>query len=105
VPTSWSTSAARARRVSGTIVLIGVMGGGTAPLELGRVVTQAIKLVSATCGSRDMFEDMVRAIDQHELTPAIDDHVYAFDELVPAMKAMKEARHFGKICLDFGGGR
>ena len=95
----------RAVRVSGTVVLIGVMGGGNAPLELGRVVTQAIKLVAATCGSRDMFEDMVRAIDRHGIRPAIDAHIYGFDELVPALRALKEARHFGKIGLDFAKGR
>jgi NADPH:quinone reductase-like Zn-dependent oxidoreductase len=91
----------RATRASGTIVLIGVMGGGSATLELGRVVTQAIRLVSATCGNRDMFEDMVRAIDRHGIRPAIDQHVYGFEELPEAMRALKAAGHFGKIALRF----
>ncbi len=90
----------RATRASGTISLIGVIGGGSAPLELGRVVTQAIRLVAATCGSREMFEDMVRAIDAHGIKPAIDDHVYAFAEVADALRALKLGRHFGKICLE-----
>lgn len=93
--------ALRATRMSGTVALIGVMGGANAALELGRAVTHAIRLISVTCGNRDMFEDMVRAIDKHRLTPAIDDRVYGFEELVPAMRAMREAKHFGKICLAF----
>ena len=55
------------------VALIGVVGGGSAKLELGRVVTQAIRLAAATCGSREMLEDMVRAIDTHRLKRAIAD--------------------------------
>jgi NADPH:quinone reductase-like Zn-dependent oxidoreductase len=91
----------RATRASGTVSLIGVVGGGAATLELGRVVTQAIRLVAATCGSREMFEDMVRAIDTHGLKPAIDDKVYAFTEVADALRALKLGKHFGKICLAF----
>jgi NADPH:quinone reductase-like Zn-dependent oxidoreductase len=90
----------RAVRASGTVAMIGVIGGGTAPLELGRVVTQAIRLAAATCGSREMFEDMVRAIDTHGIKPAIDDHVYAYEEVADALRALKLGRHFGKICLE-----
>jgi len=90
----------RAVRTSGTIAMIGVVGGGTATLELGRVVTQAIRLVAATCGSREMFEDMVRAIDTHGIKPAIDDRVYAFTEVTDALRALQQGKHFGKICLE-----
>jgi NADPH:quinone reductase-like Zn-dependent oxidoreductase len=89
----------RATRTSGTVSMIGVVGGGSAKLELGRVVTQAIRLVAATCGSREMFEDMVRAIDAHGTEPAIDDKVYAYAEVADALRALKLGRHFGKICL------
>jgi NADPH:quinone reductase-like Zn-dependent oxidoreductase len=92
----------RAVRTSGTVSLIGVVGGGAATLELGRVVTQAIRLVAATCGSREMFEDMVRAIDTHGLKPAIDDKVYAFSEVADALRALQQSKHFGKICLAAG---
>ncbi|MGH7074851.1 MAG: zinc-dependent alcohol dehydrogenase family protein [Stellaceae bacterium] len=90
----------RAVRASGTVALIGVLGGGTAPLALGRIATQAIRLVAATSGNRDMFEALVRAIDRHGIKPAIDDHVYAFGEVAEALRVLKEGRHFGKICLD-----
>jgi NADPH:quinone reductase-like Zn-dependent oxidoreductase len=91
----------RAVRASGTVALIGVLGGGVAPLELGRVATQAIRLVAATSGNRDMFEAMVRAIDGHGLAPAIDDRIYEFGAVAEALKALREGRHFGKICLTF----
>jgi NADPH:quinone reductase-like Zn-dependent oxidoreductase len=90
----------RAVRTSGTVSMIGVVGGGTATLELGRVVTQAVRLVAATCGSREMFEDMVRAIDTHGIKPAIDDKVYAFTEVADALRALQQGKHFGKVCLE-----
>ncbi len=93
--------AIRATRASGTVALIGVVGGGTAKLELGRVVTQAMRLEAATCGSREMFEDMVRAIDQHRLKPAIDDRVFGFAEVADALRRLSQGEHFGKICLAF----
>ena len=47
----------RAVHVSGTVALIGVLSGATAPLSLGRVVTQNLRLQGVTLGNRNMFED------------------------------------------------
>jgi NADPH:quinone reductase-like Zn-dependent oxidoreductase len=91
----------RAIRASGTLALIGVLSGAMAELNLGRVVTQNIRLQGVTLGSREMFEDMVRAIEMHRLKPPVDDKVYRFDEVADAIRALPEGRHFGKICLAF----
>ena len=91
----------RAVRVNGTVALIGVLSGGTAPLSLGRVVTQNIRLQGVTLGNRDMFEAMVRAIERHRLKPVIDEHRFAFAETRAAIAAIAEGRHFGKIVIDF----
>ncbi|HLJ62807.1 MAG TPA: NAD(P)-dependent alcohol dehydrogenase, partial [Stellaceae bacterium] len=91
----------RAVRVSGTVALIGVLAGGLAKLDLGRVVTQNLRLQGVTIGSRDMFEAMMRAIATHRLIPAIDDHVYGFDEAPAAIAAIARGEHFGKICIKF----
>ena len=91
----------RAIRTSGTLAMIGVLSGATAQLNLGRVVTQNVRLQGVTLGSRDMFEDMVRAIEQHRLAPTIDDRRYAFEQVAEAIGALPGGRHFGKICIDF----
>jgi NADPH:quinone reductase-like Zn-dependent oxidoreductase len=91
----------RAIRPNGTLALIGVLSGATAPLNLGRVVTQHVRLQGVTIGSRDAFEDMVRAIDVHRLEPGIDERVYGFDETAAAIAAIAVGGHFGKICIDF----
>jgi NADPH:quinone reductase-like Zn-dependent oxidoreductase len=91
----------RAVRTSGTLAMIGVLSGAMAELNLGRVVTQNVRLQGVTLGSREMFEDMVRAIDTHGLKPPVDDKLYAFDEVADAIRALPAGRHFGKICLAF----
>jgi NADPH:quinone reductase-like Zn-dependent oxidoreductase len=91
----------RAVRVNGTIALIGVLSGGVAPLNLGRVVTQNVRLQGVTLGNRDMFEAMVRAIERHRLRPVIDERRFAFDETRAAIAAIAEGKHFGKIIVEF----
>lgn len=94
----------RAVRVSGTVALIGVLSGAGAELELGRVVTQGIRLQGVTLGSRDAFEEMVAAIERYKLVPAIDARRFAFTEVADAIAAIGEGRHLGKLCVDFGAG-
>jgi NADPH:quinone reductase-like Zn-dependent oxidoreductase len=91
----------RAVRISGTLALIGVLSGAMAELNLGRVVTQNVRMQGVTLGSRDMFEDMVRAIALHRLTPPIDEKRYAFDEVADAIRRITEGKHFGKITIEF----
>ncbi|HLL27348.1 MAG TPA: NAD(P)-dependent alcohol dehydrogenase [Xanthobacteraceae bacterium] len=91
----------RAVRVSGTVALIGVLSGGTAPLNLGRVVTQNLRLQGVTIGNRAMFEAMVRAIEKHRLAPVIDEHRFAFGETRAAIATIAEGKHFGKIAVEF----
>jgi NADPH:quinone reductase-like Zn-dependent oxidoreductase len=91
----------RAVRVGGTVALIGVLSGAAASLDLGRVVTQSVRLQGVTLGSRDGFEAMVRAIEAHRLLPAVDERRYAFEEAAQAVAAIGLGRHFGKICINF----
>jgi NADPH:quinone reductase-like Zn-dependent oxidoreductase len=91
----------RAVRTSGTLAMIGVLSGGAAELNLGRVVTRNVRLQGVTLGSRDMFEDMVRAIDLHGIKPPIDEKRYSFEEVAMAIAAIAEGRHFGKIGIAF----
>jgi NADPH:quinone reductase-like Zn-dependent oxidoreductase len=91
----------RAVRTSGTVALIGVLAGATAQLGLGAVVTQNIRLQGVTVGSRDLFEEMVRAMELHGTEPPIDDRRFAFEEVGEAIKALPAGQHFGKVCSRF----
>jgi NADPH:quinone reductase-like Zn-dependent oxidoreductase len=91
----------KAIRGGGTLAMIGVLSGGLAELNLGRVVTTSVRLQGIAVGSRDMFEAMVRAIDQHRLVPVIVERRYGFDAAGEAVRAIAEGQHFGKIAIVF----
>lgn len=88
----------RCIRPGGTISMIGVLSGSAMQASLGHVVTRQVRLQGVTVGSRDDFEQMCRAIEQHGVVPVID-RVYGFDELVPAFERLKSGAQFGKICI------
>jgi NADPH:quinone reductase-like Zn-dependent oxidoreductase len=87
----------RAIRPGGKIHVIGVLGGrdaiGFVPLFMRNLRLQGIFV-----GSREMFEDMNRAIAAHQLRPVID-RVFPFEELREAMQYMEKGAHMGKICV------
>lgn len=95
-------NAIAAVRTSGSISLIGVLGGSRPPFDLGRVVTRNIRLQGVTVGGRDMAERMAAAIAFHRMRPALEERRFAFGDLAGALAALPEGRHFGKVvCEDF----
>ncbi len=91
----------RAVRASGTLALIGVLAGANAQLGLGPVVTQNIRLQGVTVGSRELFEDMARAMELHRTEPPVDEQRFAFEQVGEAIKALPAGQHFGKVCSRF----
>jgi NADPH:quinone reductase-like Zn-dependent oxidoreductase len=91
----------RAVRSSGTLALIGVLAGATTQLGLGPIVTQNIRLQGVTVGSRDLFEEMARAMELHGTEPPVDERLFAFEEVGEAIKALPAGQHFGKVCSRF----
>lgn len=89
----------RAVRTGGTVSLIGVLAGGNMNIPLGPVVTRHVRMQGITVGNRDDFTAMAAAFSQHRIKPAIDDRVFAFEELRVALDYMAGGRHFGKICI------
>lgn len=88
----------RAIRAGGTISLIGVLSGLNMNASLGPIVTRQVRLQGISCGNRDGFEAMVRAIGQHAVQPVVD-RVFAFEDLRPALDYLARSGHFGKICI------
>jgi NADPH:quinone reductase-like Zn-dependent oxidoreductase len=88
----------RAVRLGGTISLIGVLAGGTSEVNPLPVLMKNVRVQGIFVGSREMFEDMNRAIAHHKLRPVVD-RVFAFKEAPAAYRYMESAAHFGKICI------
>lgn len=86
-------------RTGGTVALIGVLGGGKAELNLGPVVTGAMRLTGVTVGSRDSYEAMMRAVSLHSLRPVVD-RVFPLHEIREALAYLRAGQHVGKVCLE-----
>ena len=57
-----------------------------------------IRLQGIFVGSREMAEDMLRAMEAHQIRPVID-RVFDFGEAAEALRYMESGAHFGKIVL------
>lgn len=97
------TQSIKAVRDEGTVAMIGVLDGPSSTIPLGQVVTRAIRLQGVTAGSKRAFEQMMRAVDLHKLRPVYQVSGKSLADAPSAIAAIAEAKHFGKICMEFGG--
>ncbi len=90
-------------RPGGTIALIGVLSGARASINLPLAVMRQVRLQGVTCGHRENFEAMLRAVEAHGIDPVIS-HRFAFAEAREAFACMASNAHLGKIAIDMAGG-
>jgi NADPH:quinone reductase-like Zn-dependent oxidoreductase len=89
----------KAVRTAGTISVIGVLTHGSqAEVNPAPVLMRHLRVQGIYVGSRQMFENLLRAITLHKLRPVID-RVFDFEEMREALAYMESAGHVGKICL------
>jgi NADPH:quinone reductase-like Zn-dependent oxidoreductase len=86
-------------RMGGGISVIGALAGGTG-LDPVRVLMKCVRLQGIFVGSREMFENMNRAIALNNLKPVID-KILPFEKAPEALEYMESGSHFGKIVLRF----
>ena len=89
----------RCVRPGGTVALIGVLGGNFATFNLSLAVMRQVRLQGVTCGDREAFEAMLRAIAVFGIDPVIDSR-FPLDEAPAAFARMKADAHVGKILID-----
>lgn len=85
-------------RLGGTIAFVGLLTGMTAEVDLVTLMGKSARVEAVDVGSREMFQAMNKAIELHAMRPVLD-RVFGFSELREALNYLKEARHFGKVCL------
>ena len=91
----------KAVRPSGTLSLIGVLAGVSGEVNLGRVVTQNIRLQGVTVGSRKMFENMVKGFEKNPIIPVIDKAAkFDFRDVGKALASLPNGNHFGKVICE-----
>jgi NADPH:quinone reductase-like Zn-dependent oxidoreductase len=87
----------KAVRRGGHIALIGVLAG-RGEFDPRLMMLKGVRLQGIYVGSREMFEEMNRAISLAEMRPAID-RVFDFEELPGALAYLESGAHFGKVCI------
>lgn len=85
-------------RMSGTISVVGLLGGTSAQIETFGFVEKNVRLNGILVGSREMFEAMNQAVTEHRLKPVID-CVFGFDQVPAALRYLEAGAHFGKVCV------
>lgn len=88
----------RAVRDGGHLAIIGVLTAGEGDINPISILLKALRLTGILVGSRQMFEDMNRAIVLNGLKPIVD-RVFPFDEAPEALAYLKSGSHFGKIVI------
>jgi NADPH:quinone reductase-like Zn-dependent oxidoreductase len=87
----------KAVRRAGHIALIGVLSG-PGEIDPRPILLKSIRVQGIYVGSREMFEEMNRAISLARLKPVVD-RVFGFHEPVAALQYMESGAHFGKVCI------
>lgn len=85
-------------RLGGAVAFVGLLISMTSEVDLVTLMGKSARIEAVDVGSRDMFEEMNKAVTFHRMRPVVD-RVFSFSELREALSYLREARHFGKVCL------
>jgi NADPH:quinone reductase-like Zn-dependent oxidoreductase len=85
-------------RLGGAVAFVGLLIGMAAEVDLVSFMGKCARVQAVDVGSRAMFEAMNKAIEFHAMRPVVD-RVFDFSEAREALNYLREARHFGKVCL------
>jgi NADPH:quinone reductase-like Zn-dependent oxidoreductase len=85
-------------RFSGIVTLIGVLAGTAGPIPTAAIHRRHLRVQGIYVGSREMFEEMNRAIDHHRLRPHIG-NVFPFEQARAAYDHLASATHTGKVVI------
>jgi len=82
----------------GQIALIGVVAGSKGETNPLTMMMKGANLQGIYVGTTKMFEDMIRAINQHKIKPVID-RTFAFDEAGDAYRHLPSGNFLGKLVI------
>ena len=99
----------KALRTDGTLVQVGLMGGGSAPVNMGLLLMKRITWIGTTLRSRPLerkislmqrfIAEMIPLFESGALRPVIDSR-YPFDRIAEAHAYMESNASVGKILID-----
>ena len=99
----------KAVATDGTIIQVGLLGGASAPVNMGLLLTKRITWTGTTLRSRPLERklalcqrfaaEMLPLFDTGALRPVIDSR-YSFDDIADAHRYMEDDANIGKILID-----
>jgi NADPH:quinone reductase-like Zn-dependent oxidoreductase len=92
------TRSMQASAINGRVVVIGVLAGD-AKVDPSVILRRRLTIPAISTGSREMFEQMNRAIAHWRLHPVID-RVFAFYAAQEAYAHLAGANHIGKVVIE-----
>ena len=91
----------KAVRRGGEVSVIGLLSGGGGEINPLVLIPRAATMRGIYVGSREMFEDMNRAIVVNEIRPVID-RTFDFGQAQDAYRHLESGSHFGKVVVRIG---
>lgn len=98
----------RSLRVGGLISAVGYVGqldltSGAGPAwaysaPIISLLVRNVRLQALSCAPAETFRGMYRAMEATQLRPAVD-RVFAFEEVVEALRYLQAGEHVGKVCV------
>jgi putative PIG3 family NAD(P)H quinone oxidoreductase len=98
-----------AARMDGTIIQVGLMGGGSAPVNIGLILSKRLTWIGTTLRARPLerklalsqrfIDEVLPLFDAGSLKPVIDSR-YGFEEIPDAHRHMEANANVGKILID-----
>jgi len=85
-------------RPGGRVCLIGVLTGVSGPVNTAAILRRHLRVHGIYVGSREMFEEMNRAIAVSGIRPPVGSR-FGFEEARPAYDHMLAGAHFGKVAI------
>jgi NADPH:quinone reductase-like Zn-dependent oxidoreductase len=85
-------------RVGGTVCMIGVLTGTAGTVSTAAILRRHVRVQGIYVGSREMFEEMNRAIASHALRPWIGKS-FEFEQARAAYDFLASAAHTGKVTV------
>lgn len=85
-------------RFGGIVTLIGVLTGTAGPIPTAAILRRHMRVQGIYVGSREMFEEMNRAIETHAVVPRID-RVFDFADARVAYDHLASGAHSGKVVI------
>ena len=86
-------------KVGGIIAVVGVLSGTVKDLVIPELMFKAIRLQGISVGSRKHYQDMVRAMELHDILPEVD-KVFPMEQTSTALTYLQLANHVGKVVID-----